>query len=849
MARRSGLMGDVVFTKLTLSGFGLYRDPTSFAFDPSLAVLTGSNESGKSTIVNGLMATLFGLRRREDDVEGFTTARFKNWSSPGEFWGELELTASGRIYRLRREFEGHQTLLSIEGDGGREMLFQGEHNRYGRGPEVKLYNDVLGRVLGVADQTLFESVFCVTQEMDEEPRSERGHAVQQLIAGARESSYNDVLEELFEAFRSVTRESGKYEIASPGKQPRDARTDQALELVELEIEELQRKLDSSQMTLAGLAEIRDQLAEAEKNLVETRRAHDSSKRTLDIWGRWNGLARERVGLEKEQTRLGRVIDTCTRLERESKDSRVAVLKDFPEFEKVPPDLKEKLDTLASVTGDTQRAGDERLQIESDIRESFGEDVFSRRTPEDLLQQLDRRAEVEKNLEEKARELQEIEVRSSAARERRRRKAVVLGFVGLVAGLVLGVVLRFDTLEAVLLMLGAGIVAGGISFLVIRPTMEDPADVERYKELTKEVIPAIAKLAELNKGLESLAAVEAEDLGVLREKLRRLTTVSRDAEDVDEEASMLSRELAQFLESAGGDPARTKRRYEDFEKRMQAGRTAESKLQELLKTEQAKSVDDLAGMKTRLDNTVQGVIAQERALRSEHPFLERISSVKESMELSEEHDRLEQDVQRGKRLIDSEDRKIRELERDLARLEGEDLIDVAAEEVRLKALEARRERLLLDRDAILLAYRVTRDAIDTYQEGHQEILGRSVNEKFAVFTGRPGRRVELMPDFSPRIVEESGQKCALGQLSRGAQDQLDLAVRLAVAEMIAGDVRIPLIFDDPFLSFDRERLEILRKTLAEISQSRQVILLTHREELGEWGTPVHMTGRRGDGETG
>jgi len=101
-------------------------------------------------------------------------------------------------------------------------------------------------------------------------------------------------------------------------------------------------------------------------------------------------------------------------------------------------------------------------------------------------------------------------------------------------------------------------------------------------------------------------------------------------------------------------------------------------------------------------------------------------------------------------------------------------------------------------------------------------------------------VTLDEQFAPCVTEAAGQPCAAEQLSRGARDQLGLAVRLAVAEFIAGDVRLPLVFDDPFLTFDADRLEILRRALEEISTSRQVILLTHRRDLAGWGEAIAPT---------
>lgn len=67
------------------------------------------------------------------------------------------------------------------------------------------------------------------------------------------------------------------------------------------------------------------------------------------------------------------------------------------------------------------------------------------------------------------------------------------------------------------------------------------------------------------------------------------------------------------------------------------------------------------------------------------------------------------------------------------------------------------------------------------------------------------------------------------------------MRLAIADLMAGDVRLPFIFDDPFLSCDQERLDRIREAVAKLGQERQVLLLSHREELASWGQRVHVRG--------
>lgn len=835
-------MPDVLLRRITLCGFGLYREPASFGFAPSLSVMVGENETGKSTLVSGILATLFGLRRESDPTE-FTTARFKNWDSPPGFWGELEFTASGRLYRLRRDFETHDVMFVREDERGAAPEFKGKHNRAGRGPEVGRYADTLHRILGVQDQQVFESVFCVTQETEAIPGGLSG-SVQRLVAGAGQRDLDDVVSSLVDAFRRVTSRSGDFDVAEPGKRARNATNPRELEELEHEIEDVRRRIESSGNTLASLAGLRKKLEEKQDTLeriLEEQRAVD---RTLRAWDRWKDLRRERDSLEGEQARLHKMMSACEELRRSLKAGGVDLLRDFPEYEDAPTALEEKFDALVDLRQREERARKERETIESQIRTSFGEGVLSGQGPEHVLGQLARKAELEADLEHKGLELQEIEVRFSQAREGRRRKAAVFGFLGLVGGILAGAAVGLESLDLVALMLGAGVVAGGIALLVIRPKLEDPETMERFTALNKDVVSTVATLAGVNDALGSLAGTGAGALGELREKLRRLVEVSGSLAETEEGVSREGAGLGGFLDAAGGEPGVARDRYGEFLERVRAHREEEARLALLMKTADAASVEDLVLKKTRLDNTVQSRIAEEQNLRREHPFLERVSRMGDSVELEKEHGGLKSRAEELARTVKTEEEEIRRLRSDVAGLEGGDLVDIASEEIRLRDLGAKQERLVLDRDAVLLAYRVTRENIARFQSSHRERLGQSVHHRFAELTGRPGRRVELDERFAPCISESGGQPCATRQLSRGAQDQLRLAIRLAVAELISGDVRLPLIFDDPFLGFDAERLGILRRALEEISTSRQIILLTHREELAGWGSAVERSTANG-----
>ena len=63
------------------------------------------------------------------------------------------------------------------------------------------------------------------------------------------------------------------------------------------------------------------------------------------------------------------------------------------------------------------------------------------------------------------------------------------------------------------------------------------------------------------------------------------------------------------------------------------------------------------------------------------------------------------------------------------------------------------------------------------------------------------------------------------------------MRLAVADLVAGELTLPLILDDPFVHSDAERIERIRDALKETARERQLILLTQEERLSGWGSTI------------
>ncbi|MBK8232306.1 MAG: hypothetical protein IPK72_17395 [Candidatus Eisenbacteria bacterium] len=178
-------------------------------------------------------------------------------------------------------------------------------------------------------------------------------------------------------------------------------------------------------------------------------------------------------------------------------------------------------------------------------------------------------------------------------------------------------------------------------------------------------------------------------------------------------------------------------------------------------------------------------------------------------------------------------------REQARLEGKRGVNVARIELELKPLQAELSRLRREAAGLALAASWLREAATEFQGRHREELEARITERFRFLSGRDDRRVLLDPSFTLSLVGSTGHPIAIEQLSQGARDQLFLALRLAVADLLAGPVPLPFLFDDPFVHSDEERLGRVRESLERLARERQWVLLSHRESFASWGEAIRI----------
>lgn len=152
-----------------------------------------------------------------------------------------------------------------------------------------------------------------------------------------------------------------------------------------------------------------------------------------------------------------------------------------------------------------------------------------------------------------------------------------------------------------------------------------------------------------------------------------------------------------------------------------------------------------------------------------------------------------------------------------------------------ALAQKQERLSqLHREfaAVETAMEVLDSAHTALQNRFSPELGRRAGEIFARLTGGRYQKVLLSRELHMQAQSaEDATARAAELLSQGATDQLYLAVRLAICQMVLPQSpSVPLILDDALVSFDDRRLHAALDYLLEESRSRQILLFTcqHRE---------------------
>lgn len=248
------------------------------------------------------------------------------------------------------------------------------------------------------------------------------------------------------------------------------------------------------------------------------------------------------------------------------------------------------------------------------------------------------------------------------------------------------------------------------------------------------------------------------------------------------------------------------------------------------------LSDLLSQVSRWDDSVQSAGDIRRFVR----------------EIAQNRDRLAQELHQAQtqllqaQMSDADDT-VTHLQQQIAQVQGR--LDAGRDAQALGDQISRLEEELARQQAEYIALQLSLDALQaantTLQNRFSPELGRRAAEIFADMTGSTWSHILLDREF--HLSAESGSdptRRSVQLLSAGTADQLYLAVRLAICEMILPpEQNPPLILDDALLTFDDARLSTTLDYLTRLGAQRQILLFTcqGREASLLRGRPgVHIT---------
>lgn len=155
--------------------------------------------------------------------------------------------------------------------------------------------------------------------------------------------------------------------------------------------------------------------------------------------------------------------------------------------------------------------------------------------------------------------------------------------------------------------------------------------------------------------------------------------------------------------------------------------------------------------------------------------------------------------------------------------------MAKEQIKAKMYNAERKM-----DALKLAEKIVKEQNSLLSAKISPKITELAQQYMAYLTNDKYTEVKLDSSLKAKCAGYDGKLLDSLRLSTGTKDQLYFALRLAVCQVIAGEKEsVPIILDDPFVTWDSKRSEKGLRLLQFIANERQIILLSNRQ-LGKLG---------------
>ena len=812
--------------ELSVEGFGVLSNNKAEFSEEKINIILGENESGKSTLCNAIVAILYGFSEKNE------ANMRRSWGTTGDYKGVLQVDIQDKDYIIERDFTNNHVKLTCDfTKASQEILFDGDANPKGRTEQPKTYRKLLDD-LGFPPETVFRSAIYIGQ-LDLE--IEINNELRQQLSGAGKADYLKALEELRKEYYSLTRQ------ALIGDSPKriDKKREESLAKKLTLVEEYERARAHS-----------SNLAEVERGLEESTRYKDefenhlaevySEKKALDDYLSWlkeRDALNQRIKLENQQKeQVERMQNSIRDVEHQLSSDRYSALNSLPE-----PYLQ-ALELY--VQSDVEEAIREIQQLsiqEEQIKSILQDDKFMgfSDVPDDAGITLKKIIEENKTLDDF--EKQTAVIRQGIKKPSLLLPVLLLGGISLLgagAGALLSSFMKISMIISTSIgLLIFGSITGIFETFIVynkrrkfhdgeKKRLDAQRQLDEKRLSLQNLLKQIEPMIQTNSGTEAFFEILAERWIQFQQSKQKLTSIQEKRKVLSEREVFLLRDDPKLKPIIESIPAASLReRLKDF----RAFKTKMDINRENLQNNNAVPIS--ASTNVNPENRFRELVILIDELEKKHPDFVSFQADQRAGGLHQNS--LQKELASLSTEINSFNDTIRSLQIRQGQLQISGFrIPVLIQED-IQNIDIEIQRLEFKISALKVAIETLNEAISEYEESHLFRLSKWVSAYFTKFTDGRYKQVEIFPGEQPRITTTDGVIVEAGLLSAGAKDQLFLALRLAIADILSNEMSLPLILDDSFVNFDEKRLGRVHEVLDKIVDTRQIILLSHNSDYSDW----------------
>lgn len=765
---------------IDIVAFGKFKD-YHLELGDDMTVVFGENETGKSTLMSFIRMMFYGNTGKSSDIRKNPRKKYRPWSSE-VMAGSITFTFEGNRYRLEREFKGSNSadkINLVDLDTGIVQTLSGS-------------TDVGARFFGLTDGAFERSVFLEANSIPS-PGGAAGGELNARLSNVAVTVDEDV------SFEEVSNRLQKAREQLFSKRGKIGKSDKA----SAELTEVKDRLLAAEKKEAEIAELTQKANDCEERLtassVEGARLFEQLKNTDKM--------KKRIFVERYLYATSEAEDKARGLTLVN--GEIADQEYIRWARALYSAAKEAEKRLLSASSDTEILRAEVVGLEAVVKAAESD------SSEDAVNELtEKQKDNDRKLEEARAETERLNLELGRLVPR---KTVNLPFIiiGLIIAALGGAVALLQITEPLLplVIAAVGLVLTLLGFIIKKTVLPDDGELKAAlsdnAKHTSGLLDIKQKLSEqmetLRKSTHEHSLELAAKKALLENQIKKLGEKTEEAAEARREydgqlASLLAHlELyrnTSTLNDAGDTIAELEKSFAEYT-------ALTERLRPLAETAGCVSAEDAREKLAAMD--AQGI--------SSAVTEQEVDRIKESFKAhTEASGRLRSELAAVKAQIKA----LTETTESVAVLERK------RRELTGKINEYERFANTAD-----LALSVLDEAFRELRRSYSGVLEKKTADIFSQLTEGRYSSVNISKDFELNITSKDafGLKES-AYLSSGTEDQLYLALRLALSELITEDTEsLPIFMDDPLADYDDGRAEKAVRFMKGYSQNKQLIMFT------------------------